>query len=74
MKSTPSPVVDATPEVAEDLSGSSELLRNAAILFVAVVVGVGMFISCGGLHRLKGLLQRADRVRYKRVGDADLEK
>ncbi|KAG1771774.1 peptidylprolyl isomerase B [Suillus occidentalis] len=75
VESAPSPVVDATPEVVEDLSGSSERLRYAAILLVVVVVGVGMFAWCGnGLRRLKGLLQRADRAHYKRVGDEDLEK
>lgn len=75
VESAPSPVVDATPEVVEDLSGSSERLRYAAILLVVVVVGVGMFAWCGnGLRRLKGLFQRADRAHYKRVGDEDLEK
>lgn len=75
MESTPSSVVDATPEVVEDVSGSSERLKYAAILFVVVVVGVGMFVWCGDrLGRLKGLLQRADRAHYKRVGDEDLEK
>lgn len=74
-KSAPSPVVDVTPEVVEGPSGSSERLRYAAILFVVVVVGVGMFVWCGdGLRRFKGLLQRADRTHYKRVGDEDLEK
>jgi hypothetical protein len=73
--SVPSSVVDATPEVEEDLSGSSERLKYAAILFVVVVVGVGMFAWCGnGLRRFKGLLQRKDRTHYKRVGDEDLEK
>ncbi|KAG1855726.1 peptidylprolyl isomerase B [Suillus subalutaceus] len=74
-KSAPSSVVDATPEVVEGASGSSEGLRYAAILFVVVVVGVGMFVWRGaGLRRFKGLLQRADRAHYKRVGDEDLEK
>jgi len=74
-ESVPSPVMDATPEVVEGLSGSSERLRYAAIIFVVVAVGVGMFVWCGdGLRRFKGLLQRADRAHYKRVGDEDLEK
>jgi peptidyl-prolyl cis-trans isomerase B (cyclophilin B) len=74
-ESVPSPVMDATPEVVEGLSGSSERLRYAAILFVVVAVGVGMSVWCGdGLRRFKGLLQRADRAHYKRVGDEDLEK
>lgn len=70
-----SPAESAPSPVVEDLSGSSERLRYAAILFVVVVIGVGMFVWCGnGLRCLKGLLQRADRTHYKRVGDEDLEK
>ncbi|KAG2150870.1 peptidylprolyl isomerase B [Suillus clintonianus] len=75
-ESAPSPVLDTTdPDIVEDLAGSSDRLRYAAIFLVVVVVAVGLCAWCGGgLRRFKGILQRADRAHYKRVGDEDLEK
>jgi len=71
---TPSAVLDnTTTDPEEDMVVSSERLGYAT-LFVVFVVIMGLCTWCGGFRRIKGILQRADRAHYKRVGDEDLEK
>lgn len=74
VKPTPSVVLDnTTTDPEEDMVVSSERLGYAT-LFVVFVVIMGLCTWCGGFRRIKGMLQRADRAHYKRVGDEDLEK
>jgi len=69
----PAALDSATTDLEEDLVVSSERLGYAAI-FVMFVAAVGWCTLCGGFRRTKGVLRRADRANYKRVGDEDLEK